>query len=111
MHLLERPRWLRYVTWRILCLLLALNYFAFRIELFREENEQNHPQTDLAAHQVTFSMSSLNWETFDKDNAPKAIVVNAGIQIELFGILPAIPKASNHSYQPYQPTRDKSPPV
>ncbi len=97
--------------WGLLSLLLAFNYFSFRVELFSDEDEQNHPVTDPGTHQTAFSPSSVNWETFDKDNAPKAITVRADVQIELFSIVQCPVKISRHNYQPDQPIRDKSPPI
>ena len=49
-----------------IALLLAFNYFAFQVELFDDEYEENHP-----APTTTCSIThpTLNWESFDKDNA------------------------------------------
>ncbi len=65
----------RRICFRFVAALLACTYFAFRVELFEEEYEQNHPQQSGTPAQPSITLPSLNWETFDKDNAPKAIVV------------------------------------
>ena len=97
----------RTLSWRLLALLVACNYFAFRTELFESEYNENHP-----FHYTTSSITlpSLNWETFDKDNAPKAFTIVLGHQIEFLFTIHVIRKPVQHSYQPYQPVRDKSPP-
>jgi len=98
------------IAWRIFSLIFAFNYFAFRTELFSEEYEQNHPATDPYTHHIAFSLPSLNWETFDKDNAPKAITVTPWVSLELVSITPSealLPKAIP---QQIQIIRDKSPP-
>ena len=96
--------------WRVLALLLAFNYFSFRVELFKDEDEQNHPVVDPCTHQTSISPSTLNWETFDKDNAPKAITIHPDVPIELFLVVHCPPQVFQHFFQPYQPVRDKSPP-
>ncbi len=91
--------------------IVAYNYFAFRVELFSEEDEQNHPVSDPWSHQTAFSPSTLNWETFDKDNAPKALTVSAGVQVEMLGYVYCPQSTSVPSSLPEQPVRDKSPPI
>jgi len=93
--------------WRCCALLVAFNYFAFRTELIEREYDDNHPQ-----HYSTLSITlpSLNWETFDKDNAPKAITIAVGLHIDFLFNVQTVPKTPKESFQPYQPIRDKSPP-
>src|SRR5258708_18792176 len=69
---------LRSLSYRSLSLLIALNYFAFRVELFKDEEVQNHIQPSTAD---SIAPSTLNWESFDKDNAPKAFTFDCEIQI------------------------------
>ena len=96
--------------WRILSLLLACNYFAFRTELFSEEFERDNPQSDVGAQHASFNLPSLNWETFDKDNAPKAITVKPWISLTLLGNLPPDALPCKIVPQPRLVIRDKSPP-
>jgi hypothetical protein len=90
-----------------MALIVALNYFAFRTELCEEEYEQNHPEH---SDTVSFTLFSVNWETFDKDNAPKAFTVNVDPQVEFLFAVTAPLQVSKLSFQPFQPVRDKSPP-
>ena len=94
----------------MLPLLLAFNYFSFRVELFRDEDEADHPVQDHFAHTATLGLPTLNWETFDKDNAPKAIKVEPWISLQVIALLPAPSMACTVSRPPFQPVRDKSPP-
>ena len=87
--------------------LLACNYFAFRVELFSEEYERAHPAR---GDGLSIGALSLTWETFDKDNAPKAFVANPAMPVVLLFTLPqpvasAIPDCSSFTL-----IRDKSPP-
>jgi hypothetical protein len=101
---LIRPHNIRF---RFLALLLACNYFAFRTELCEDEYEDNHPQL---YDGISITVNSTNWETFDKDNAPKAFVFQPpqpGIVIWY------ISPPENHvspSRESFQLVRDKSPP-
>ncbi len=91
----------------VLSLLLAANYFAFQVEVFETEYEANHPKP---ASSTSFSSPTLTWESFDKTNATKAFVCDAGIRIECLLTL-AIPILTESvTEEPYQPIRDKSPP-
>jgi hypothetical protein len=101
---------LRKLVGRALAFLLAFNYFAFRVELFSEEFEQNHPRIDSHSPQPSWSRQTLNWETFDKDNAPKAISVNAWISLELVCTVTVEPLFSKPLPRRVQTIRDKSPP-
>ena len=92
---------------RLLSLLVASNYLAFRVELFKDEEARNHPKLRVG---VSYSSPTLNWETFDKDNAPKAIVVHARARIELVGFFAPAPPEPLRSHPPFQLVHDKSPP-
>jgi len=89
------------------CLLLATNYFAFQVELFEEEYEQNHRTMSECE---SFAAPTLTWESFDKNNAPKAFT----IEPLLFGTVVAVCGAQSvHKPPPRRQTsiiRDKSPP-
>ncbi|MFI5251897.1 MAG: hypothetical protein ACHQQQ_05615 [Bacteroidota bacterium] len=98
----------RSVSYRLIALIVAFNYFAFRTELYQDEYRENHPERP---DKVSFTLSSLNWESFDKDNAPKAFTIHVNAPIELICVLNAPLHTSKNSSQPYQPIRDKSPPV
>lgn len=90
----------------MLCV-VALNYAAFRAELFEDEYEQYVPVSSAFG---SFNVPSLTWETFDKNNAPEAFVFDAHICIEPLTI--AVPQAlpRNISCLPVDIIRDKSPP-
>ena len=60
--------------YRFVALLLASNYFAFQVELFEDEYEANHPRT---YETCSITQPTLTWESFDKENAPKAFVCDA----------------------------------
>jgi hypothetical protein len=92
---------------RICALYLAANYFAFQIELFEEEYEQNHRKI---SETCSFAAPTLNWETFDKNNAPKAFTLQPVAPVEVlfqtrlsFNLQSRIPAQRT-------PIRDKSPP-
>jgi hypothetical protein len=92
---------------RVIGLLLAANYFAFQVELFDDEYEANHPKTSQTS---SVTGSAFTWESFDKENAPKAFTVDPQIEIRpLFSIAsepaPPLPPVTSSS-----PVRDKSPP-
>ena len=95
------------IIYRCLSVIVACNYFAFRVELFEQEYENNHPVYPTT---IAIVNPSLNWETFDKDNAPKAYRINLETSLTL------ICKATDR-LQPQapfiftsEPIRDKSPP-
>ena len=102
---------LRKLAGRVSALLLACNYFAFRVELFSDEYEQNHPATGSTSSQPAYARQTLNWETFDKDNAPKAISVNAWISLKLIASIPDEHLFSKLLPRELQTIRDKSPPL
>jgi hypothetical protein len=93
---------------RVLAVVLATNYFAFQVELFEDENEANHPKR---AESTSFTAPSLNWESFDKDNAPQAFVVDPNIQVDFLFLFFTQPFNELLFNPQYQPVRDKSPPI
>jgi hypothetical protein len=92
---------------RSIALALACIFFLFQTELDHEEYQRNHRQ--LAAG-PSIAAPSLTWETFDKQNAPKAFVVTVDKGYSCLVVLHADaglllpPSVSLH------PVRDKSPP-
>jgi len=94
----------------MLCILLACNYFAFRVELFSDEDEQNHPARKFDPNQLSISGPTSNWETFDKDNAPKAFVFDAVITMVCLSWAPQVASAVAPLLCSFEPIRDKSPP-
>ena len=99
---------LQFAAYRLLALLIASNYFAFRVELFSEEELQNNPLPQTGA---SLSAPSVNWETFDKENAPKAFAFNGNIQIEFIGFFVQQHHQILQFHPPFQLVRDKSPPL
>ena len=97
-------------AWQIFTLVFAWNYFAFRVELFDDEYEQNHPAPTPASEGPAFSLPSLTWETFDKDNAPKAVRVEPVITLTLLAGTPDEQFHFRVIPRHYQLIRDKSPP-
>lgn len=100
---LRRP-----ALFRLLAFILALNYWAFRTEIFDDEYRENHPAQ---SGEISFTQNSLNWETFDKDNAPKAFTVRPDVRIIPLGYIECPVQISDLHYQPVHPIRDKSPPL
>ena len=90
-----------------LALLFACNYFAFQLEPFGGEYISNHPAS---SDGCSFSTPATNWETFDKHNAPKAFVIDAGLRI--LPLFPCLPERLPllHPQIPQPIVRDKSPP-
>jgi hypothetical protein len=99
----------KHFTHQLIALGLALNYALFQIEPFEEEYEAQHPVTSGV---LSYSIPALNWESFDKENAPKAFtfhIVHAPVALQFF--YPALPFLWTVSHTPFQPLRDKSPPT
>lgn len=92
---------------KFVALLLASNYFAFQVELFEEEYEANHPRGHTTA---SITKPTITWESFDKENAPKAFVFDANIRLEFLFLLQSPLVELSLPSPPYQPVRDKSPP-
>ncbi len=93
---------------RLLFFLLAVNYFAFRTELFSDEYEANHPN---APSVCSISAVSVNWESFDKDNATAAFVFDAGMRMERLASIGLAVRHSPHLVFACELIRDKSPPL
>jgi hypothetical protein len=91
-----------------IALLLATNYFAFQVELFEEEYEANHRQ---ASTTCSIGSPALTWESFDKENAPKAFIVEAGIRIQFLFLFESDVETLPPPHAPFQLIRDKSPPL
>ncbi len=91
----------------LLALLLASNYFAFQIEPFEEEYSSKHSTEPLTR---SISSLSLNWESFDKENAPKAFVFRVDVRIEPLFLLRQEELRESVTAPQFQPVRDKSPP-
>jgi hypothetical protein len=96
---------------RIIAVLLACTYFLFRTELIWEEREGNSPASVPATGVVSLSLPSTNWETFDKDNAPKAFRINPLLPLGLLSLIPheVLPPRIIDE-QPTEPS-NKSPPL
>lgn len=102
------------MTWKVahalVALLLAGNYFAFQVELFEEEFEQNQPLCDFS-HELRFTSPTLNWESFDKTNAPQAFTLNPDFRIFVLFEIPSPTNQSIPAQRPFSDIRDKSPPL
>lgn len=96
------------LAYRLIALVLAADYFAFQVELFDDEYEANHPRT---SGKSSLTGPVFTWESFDKENAPRAFVVDPCIEIRpLFRVTdePALPLPPVILRSP---VRDKSPPL
>jgi hypothetical protein len=80
------------------------------VELFEDEYEENHPAIDPFMHTCTLSLPTLTWETFDKDNAPKAITVLPFFSLKLLFTIPDHSLPALVTVYSQQIIRDKSPP-
>ncbi len=98
-------------AWQILAFICAMDYLAFRAELFEDEYEQSHPQLAGCRGELTITLPSLNWETFDKDNASKAFVVDPEIRLLVVGSLPHVTIPAPAERPAAGLVRDKSPPT
>ncbi|TAK63060.1 MAG: hypothetical protein EPO24_04510 [Bacteroidetes bacterium] len=96
------------INHKVLFLLLALNYFAYQVELFEEEYKENHREPSSV---LSFAPNSVTWETFGKTSAQKAFVLLVDVAIEQFGIL-QLPKIRiTPPLVTFDIVRDKSPPL
>ena len=91
-----------------LAFILAANYFAFQVELFEDEYEENHP-TPFPTCSLT--RPTLSWESFDKDNALQAFAFNAEMRDEPVAFLPPVIPPRLNFTPAFHPIRDKSPPA
>jgi hypothetical protein len=87
---------------------IALTYFGFRTELFDNEYAENHAAVP---NGVSFARPSLTWETFDKDNAPQAFVVDVETRTERISSSPDFCAFAAPEFPSAHPVRDKSPPT
>ena len=88
--------------------ILACNYFAFQVELFEDEYEQNHPSPTRI---LSISRLSTTWESFDKENAPQEFYFDADLHLECLLVLQPPVVFESIFAPPFHPVRDKSPPV
>ena len=88
--------------------IVALTYFGFRTELFDNENVENHAA---CPNGVSFARPSLNWESFDKDNAPQAFTVGVETRTEFISSSPEFRAFEVPEFPSSNPIRDKSPPT
>jgi hypothetical protein len=93
---------------RLVALLLSTNYFAFQVELFEEEYEASHPRSYETS---SISKPGVTWESFDKENAPKAFVFDVDVRIQFLFLLQSGSVNFLLPHTPFQPIRDKSPPA
>lgn len=93
---------------QIVALVLAVNYFSYQVEFDEEEYLENHRQL---SDTLSFARPSVNWETFDKSNAPKAFVVEVIDKVSLLIVLPPAISENHETYPQYITIRDKSPPT
>jgi hypothetical protein len=93
---------------RLIALVLAANYFAFQVELFDDEYEANHPRFS-ETRSITGPV--FTWESFDKENAPRAFTVDPFIEIRPLFLTIAEPASPVPPAPPRVPARDKSPPL
>ena len=77
--------------------------------MFESEYEANHP-TPGPGGVHSLSSPTITWESFDKDNAPQAFVVDAGLRVECLAVLALVPLVQIVAAAPHHPVRDKSPP-
>jgi hypothetical protein len=99
---------IRFSLHTVVSLILAVNYFAFQVEVFESEYEANHVRGDGSS---ALSSPTLTWETFDKENAAKAFVVDAGMRVEFLFLLSQSATKPRLVPSQFQPVRDKSPPI
>jgi hypothetical protein len=97
----------RSILHAIVSLILAINYFAYQVEFFEDEYEANHPKP---TNTCSVDRPALNWESFDKENAPEAFVFDAHVQLELLLLLPAQPARDLPPHLQSEPIHDRSPP-
>jgi hypothetical protein len=104
--LLRTIRYSRLFTWT--ALLLSVTYFSFQVELFEEEYEAAHP---VPSRTSTISPFSITWETFDKDNAAPAFVIDVDLRVRCLLVLESEDAPASVAPPGFHPVRDKSPPL
>jgi hypothetical protein len=92
----------------VVALIVALNYLAFRTEICDSEREQHQPVVPAGS---SIAPSTITWESFDKDNAPQAIILHP--RTEFICLCKSLPVVQLHEpgFFPFSPVRDKSPPA
>jgi hypothetical protein len=103
-----RPPGPAITAFRACALLVATTYFAFRTELVENEREEFALKCPVAG--ATISSPTVNWETYDKDNAPKGQRLVPTIIAEPLGFLAAAKPPVLSATPRFHPVRDKSPP-
>jgi hypothetical protein len=88
--------------------LLAVTYFAFQTELFEEEYAEQHPAPVCSS---TVSPFSITWETFDRDNATPAFVIDVDLRVGCVLVVEPVDNPLSVILPRFHPVRDKSPPV
>jgi hypothetical protein len=99
---------MRRLAWHVIALVLAANYFAFQVELFDDEYEANHPKESQSS---SITASVFTWESFDKENAPKAFRFEPDVEIRPLFVLSAPLPPAYHPLRISHTIRDKSPPL
>ena len=98
---------MREISFRLLTLVIAWNYFSFQVEPFEEEYERNNP---LPSATAAFAEWPWNWESFGKNNVPSAQSFVALIAFVPLAPLPVLAETQNPEHPPFLRIRDKSPP-
>jgi hypothetical protein len=96
------------LAYRLIALVLAADFFAFQVELFDDEYEANHPRVSETS---SITGPVFTWESFDKENAPEAFIVDPLIEICPLFLVAEEPALSVPPALPRSPVRDKSPPL
>jgi hypothetical protein len=96
------------LAYQLIAVVLVADYFAFQVEIFDDEYEANHPRTSVSS---SITGPFFTWESFDKENAPPAFVIDPFIEFRpLFRVIaepaPPVPPCTT-----WEPVRDKSPPL
>jgi hypothetical protein len=95
------------VIYQLAAFIVAVNYFSFQVELFEDEYEKNNP---LPSSVPTFTYSSVNWESFDKTNAPKAFVFIVPRDFILLCLNPPVLGEELPASLPFRVVHNNSPP-
>lgn len=92
----------------VTAIVLACAHFCSQVELFEEEYEAAHPFPSAVS---TVSAFSITWETFDKDNASPAFVVDVNLRTDRPLFIDAEAAPAFIAPPDQHPVRDKSPPL
>jgi hypothetical protein len=96
---------------RLTALILAFTYFSFRTEIFSQEFEQNSIEPVAETGRCVITLPATNWESFDKDNAPKAFRIDPCLPLGVIAAVPAEVLPLAVVTEPAFILRDKSPPL